>query len=145
MRFKDRLINLQVVQGGGCAQRLVMDSNEDGSDSRLVRVNGRIRDRHGVPFERDLKLHWNQSFVVSPLAPNSNQAQPILPNGQMAHLPSDMGNPARRLEEPVRFFCLLEQAERIVAGKTDLLDGELQARHGNSPQASGVALAPRDK
>src|SRR5260221_10713880 len=117
MRFQDRVISLPLVQGGQFAKRLLMDSIEDRSDRRLVRVNGRIRDRHGVPFEWGLKLHWNQSFVVSSLAPNSNQGKPILPNSQMAHLPGDMGNPARRLDKPVRFFCLVEQAERIVAGK----------------------------
>jgi hypothetical protein len=44
-------------------------------------------------------------------------------------LPGDMTHSSRRLAKPLGYGSLVENLDRVVAGKCDLLDGKFQARH----------------
>src|SRR5262249_44721594 len=55
--------------------------------------------------------------------------QPVLGEGDVAHLPGDVADATWRLPEPLGRRRLVEQPDGVLAGKDDLLDGELESGH----------------
>src|SRR6516162_11885275 len=57
---------------------------------------------------------------------------------QVANLPGDVTDAVRRLAKPLSNSRLVQQANRVVAGEQDLLDGKLQPRHVNYSFFAGI-------
>src|SRR5438270_13983441 len=90
----------------------------------------RVSVRHRIRAEQAHELLREQALILWLLPSNAPQRQPVLGKGQMAHLPCDVTDTARRLSKPVGWGRLIEKPKGVVAGEDDLLDGELQSGHG---------------
>src|SRR5262249_52034180 len=90
------------------------------------------------PPEQALEVGREEYAVVGPLVSDAPESQAVLGEGDVADLPGDVADPARREPEPVVGGRLVEQPDGVVAGEDDLFDGELQPRHGYSPCAGSA-------
>src|SRR5438045_1727147 len=95
---------------------------------------------HHVGHDRSIPHHiggyprWRRSKPICPaciilgLFPsNAPKRQAVLGESDVAHLPGDVAEPARRLSKPLGHRRLVEQPQRVVAGEVDLLYGQLKS------------------
>src|SRR5262249_25105229 len=82
----------------------------------------------------------DQAVVVRQRPSNSPQGHPVLCKCQMADLPGDMADAARRLAKPLGGGRLFEKPDGVFAGENDLLDGKLKSIHRFPPVASCHAV-----
>ena len=80
--------------------------------------------RHRVRTEQALEVGREECVIVRPLAPDAPQRQAVLGEGDVAHLPGDMADAARRQPKPLVGGRLVEQSKGVVPGDDDLLDGK---------------------
>src|SRR5262249_39386322 len=90
----------------------------------------RVRLRHRTRPEQALEFGREECVVVRPLAPDAPQRQAVLGEGDVADLPGDVADAARRQPKPLVGGRLVEQPDGVVPGEDNLLDGELQPGHG---------------
>src|SRR5262245_45002169 len=126
---RNGLIEFRLVEHRQLAKRLLVHAAHYFQNGVGGGVAGRVGVRHGVRAELAREVLREQRIVPGLQSANAPQRQPVLCARQVADLPRAVTDPDRRHAKPLVSGRLVEEAQGVVAGEDDLLNGQLQAGH----------------
>jgi hypothetical protein len=133
VRFQDRLVQLILVKSAQLRKHLLVDPIEDSTDFDLAGVFTGVGFGHGLPPEQAKEVLGDYFCILRMRPSNAFQSEPVLRHGQVAYLPSNVADAARRMPKPLGCRRPIEKSDRVVAGEDDLLDDKAPSIHDFTP------------